>query len=237
VQYLMLVRVDPDLAARGVEPVEPWVEEGARTGVRLHGRPLEDPDTATTVGRQDGRTVLADGPFAETKEIVAGYDLLEAPDLDTVIDYAGRHPVAAAGSLEIREVWDDFVEDREGDLPGTRTDGTDYLFLHVPDPALLATVSWPEVVPDLPTWVRDVEDRGATLGGWRLRDADAANAATVRVRDGETLVARGPFTETAEQIAGVDLVRVEDLDEAIALAGTHPTSAVGRIEVRPMVSA
>jgi hypothetical protein len=119
----------------------------------------------------------------------------------------------------------------------SRTDGTDYLFLHVPDPARLATVSWPEVVPDLTTWVRDVEDRGVTRGGWRLRDADAANAATVRVREGETLIARGPFTETAEQIAGIDIVRVADLDEAITLAATHPTSAVGRIEVRPMVAA
>jgi hypothetical protein len=237
VQYLMLVRVDPDLAARGVEPVEPWVEEGARTGMRLAGGPLEDPDTATTVGRESGRTVLADGPFAETKEIVAGFDLLEAPDLDAAVDYAARHPVAAVGALEVREVWEDFVAADERPQAPTRPDGAEYLFLHVPDPARLATVSWPEVQPDLPTWVRDVEDRGVTLGGWRLRDADPSNAATVRVRDGETLIARGPFTETAEQIAGIDVVRVADLDEAIGLAATHPTSAVGRIEIRPMVAA
>ena len=204
-------------------------------GMRLAGGPLEDPDTATTVGRDGGRTVLADGPFAETKEIVAGFDLLEAPDLDAAVDYAARHPVAAVGALEVREVWEDFVEEAEGTPAPTRTDGTEYLFLHVPDPAALKTATAAETDPT--AWVREVEDRGVTLGGWRLRDADPSNAATVRVRDGETLIARGPFTETAEQIAGVDRVRVADLDEAIGLAAAHPTSAVGRIEIRPMVAA
>ena len=234
-QYLMLVRVDPDLAAHGVAPVEPWVEEGTRTGMRRFGNPVEDPDTATTVARQAGRTVLADGPFTETKEVVAGFDLLEAPDLEAAVDYAARHPVAAVGALEVREVWEDFVEEAGGDPVPTREDGREYLFLHVPDPAALATATREDADPT--AWVRDVESRGVTLGGWRLRDADAGSAATVRVRDGRTLIARGPYTETAEQIAGIDRVRVADLDEAIGLAAAHPTSAIGRIEIRPLVSA
>ena len=68
----------------------------------MQGDPVEDPETATTVRVRNGEVLLSDGPFAETKEIVAGYDLLEAPDLDTAIDYASRHPVAAIGSLEVR---------------------------------------------------------------------------------------------------------------------------------------
>jgi hypothetical protein len=232
---MMLVRVDPELAARGIDPVDDWVDEGRGTGMRLHGSPLEDPDTATTVDRRDGGTVLADGPFVETKEIVAGYDLLEAPDLETAIEYAGRHPVAAAGALEVREVWADFVPDREDAAPPAVTGGTTYLFLHVPDEQRLARASAAETDPT--AWVRDVEDRGVTLGGWRLRDADPATAATVRVRGGETLVARGPYAETTEQIAGVDRVRVADLDEAIALAAAHPTSGIGRIEIRPLAPA
>jgi hypothetical protein len=101
----------------------------------------------------------------------------------------------------------------------------------VPDPAVYRAIA-PEGL-DPTEWVRRVEDEGVTLGGARLRDADDGTAASVRARDGEVLVSRGPFAELAEQIAGVDLVRAADLDEALALAAAHPTSTIGAIEVRP----
>jgi hypothetical protein len=231
-QYVMLVRVDEELAATEAgEDVTPWVEEGVRTGVRIDGRPLEDPSTATTVRVRGGSVLISDGPFVETKEIVAGYDLLEEPDLEAAIDYASRHPVAAFGALELREVWPDFVADAPEPLPEPRAEGADYLFLHVPDPELLKTAT--RATGDPTDWVRDVEQRRVTLGGFRLRDADAGTSATVRRRSGETLVTRGPYAEIAEQIAGIDRVRVPDLDEALELAGAHPTSHLGVIEVRP----
>jgi hypothetical protein len=231
-QYLMLVRVDPEVAAANgpIDDVDPWVEEGTRRGLRIQGEPVEDPDTATTVRVRNGETLLSDGPFAEVKEIVAGYDLLEAPDLETVIDYAGRHPVAAIGAMEIRQVWDDFFAARESPSTSDKP-GQDYLFLHVPQPDLIPTVDLEQA--DLLGWVRRVEDDGSSLGGARLKDADPATAATVRVRDGEVLVSRGPFAELSEEVAGIDLIRATDLDEAIALASAHPTSWIGAIEVRP----
>ena len=233
-QYVMLVRVDPDLAATTtIDDVDPWVEEGTRRGLRLDGGPLEDPSTATTVRVRDGEVLLADGPFAETKEIVAGYDRLEAPDLATAVDFATRHPVAAIGALEVRSVWDDFVADRDGAAPPTRTEGIDYLFLHVPDPELLKTAT--RATGDPTPWVRSMEDRGTTLGGARLRD-EADASATVRSRDGELLISHGPFAEITEQIAGIDLIRAADLDEAIAIAAAHPTARIGAIEVRPFVA-
>lgn len=233
-QYVMLVRVDPDLAATTtVDDVDPWVGEGTRRGLRLDGSPLEDPSTATTVRVRDGEVLLTDGPFAETKEIVAGYDRLEAPDLETAIDYAGRHPVAAIGALEVRQVWEDFVAERDGEMPPTRGDGIDYLFLHVPEPALLRTAT--RETGDPTPWVRSVEEQGTTLGGARLKD-EADAGATVRSRKGELLISRGPFAEVAEQIAGIDLIRAADLDEAIAIAAAHPTARIGAIEVRPLVA-
>jgi hypothetical protein len=233
-EYVMLVRVDPDLAATTTtEDVEPWVQEGAASGLRIQGGPLEDPSTATTVRVRDGEVLLSDGPFAETKEIVAGYDRLEAPDLETAVDYAGRHPVAAIGALEVREVWDDFVATRDGSMPRTRAEGIDYLFLHVPDPELLRTAT--RETGDPTAWVRSVEDQGTTLGGSRLRDEPDASA-TARVRDGELLISRGPFAEVTEQIAGIDLIRAADLDEALAIAAAHPTARIGAIEVRPLVA-
>jgi hypothetical protein len=233
-EYVMLVRVDPDLAGTiTIDDVEPWVEEGASTGLRLEGGPLEDPETATTVRVRDGEVLLSDGPFAETKEIVVGYDRLAAPDLETAVDYAGRHPVAAIGALEVRQVWDDFVATRDGSMPRTRTEGIDYLFLHVPDPELLKTAT--RATGDPTPWVREVEEQGTTLGGSRLRD-EPDTSATVRVRDGELLISRGPYAEVTEQIAGIDLIRAADLDEALAIAAEHPTARIGAIEVRPLVA-
>jgi hypothetical protein len=199
--------------------------------MRLEGGPVRHPDTATTVRVRDGKTLISDGPFPEVKEWVAGYDLLEAESLEQAVDYASRHPVAHFGALELREVWGDFVPARDGEVLEPRQVGADYLFLHVPEPELVKTL--PPEGKDPTAWVREVEDRRVTLGGSRLRVGNPETAATVRVRDGQTLVTRGPVAETIEEIAGIDLVRVDDLDEAIELAAKHPTSTIGAIEIRP----
>ena len=230
-QYVMLVRVDPDLPAPAAgNDAEPWVEEGARTGMRLEGDALEAPETATTVRVRNGETLVSDGPFTEAKEYVAGYDLLEAESLQQAVDYAARHPVAAYGAIEVREVWSDFLPELQSARPEPVESGVDYLFLHVPEPELAAATSREDGDPT--SWVREVERRRVTLGGHRLRDEPDAGA-VVRRRDGETLVSRGPFAELAEQVAGIDRVRVADLDEAIGLAAAHPTSHLGAIEIRP----
>jgi hypothetical protein len=234
-QYVMLVRIDPDQPVPEDTDPEAWVEEGERAGMRLEGDVLEPPATATTVRVRDGKTLISDGPFPETKEWIAGYDLLQADSLEQAVDYASRHPVARFGALELREVWDGFVPARDGEVLEPRQEGSDYLFLHVPDLALLRTLA-PEG-KDPTDWVREVEDRRATVGSARLRVANEGNAATVRVRDGETLVTRGPFAETVEEIAGIDRIRVDDLDEAIELAAKHPTSTIGAIEIRPFPKA
>ncbi len=234
-QYVMLVRVDPELPVpeTGADP-EAWVAEGARTGMRLEGNGLESPETATTVRVRDGRTLITDGPFAETKEVVAGYDLLEAPDLEAAVGYAAEHPVAAFGALEVREVWADFIE-AGAERPRPVETGTDYLFLHTADPELLARTTWREGDPT--AWVQRVAAERATLGGYRLHDATPRSGGTVRRRGGETLVTRGPFAEVAEQVSGIDLVRAADLDAALELAAAHPTARIGAIEVRPFWSA
>jgi hypothetical protein len=231
-QYLMLVRVDPELAATTtIGDVAPWVEAGTRRGLRLQGEPVDEPEAARTVRVRGGEVLLSDGPFAETKEIVAGYDLLEAPDLSTAIDYAGRHPVASIGALEVRELRDDFFEPQQGAPIEVRADGIDVLFLHVPAAGPASTA---ELQPtDLPDWIARVERDGTTLGGARLQDATDSTSAVLRVRDGELLVSRGPFAELTEQIAGIDLIRASDLDEAFAIAAAHPTSWIGAIVVRP----
>ncbi|MFI5718560.1 YciI family protein [Nocardia sp. NPDC051750] len=81
-------------------------------------------------------------------------------------------------------------------------------------------------------WTADVERRGAALGGARLRPV--ADATTVRVRDGETLVSDGPFAETKDFVGGIDIIDCADLDEAIEIAAGHPYARWGCVEVRPV---
>ena len=82
------------------DEVDRWIADAAER--RIYGWPLESPDAAVTVRRVDGEVVTTDGPFAETKEQIAGYDLLECTDLDDAIEVAAGHPVADGGVLELR---------------------------------------------------------------------------------------------------------------------------------------
>ena len=80
--------------------------EGFRaSGFNQGGDPLEATTTATTVRMKDGKTLMTDGPFAETKEQLAGYTIVEAKDLDEVLAFAARHPLVRAGlSIEVRPI-------------------------------------------------------------------------------------------------------------------------------------
>ncbi|WP_328665045.1 nuclear transport factor 2 family protein [Streptomyces sp. NBC_00328] len=119
-KYMLLVCGDDTADASGMAPVEPWVEElGAQRGVRLHGHRLRLPADAVTVRVRDGEVLRTDGPFAETKEYVAGFDILDCADMEEAIEAAAKHPVATIGAVEIRAFWDD--EDAEGEI--RRLDG------------------------------------------------------------------------------------------------------------------
>ena len=80
--------------------------------------------------------------------------------------------------------------------------------------------------------VAGLQQNGHFLEGRALQPV--STAATVRVRDGETLVSDGPFTETKEQLAGFYLLEARDLNEAVMLAGKIPPARYGSIEIRPV---
>ena len=75
-------------------------------GAMLGGEALDTTATATTVRVVDGKTITTDGPFAETKESLGGFYLVEAADLDEAIAYAAMLPGARHGCIEVRPVWD-----------------------------------------------------------------------------------------------------------------------------------
>lgn len=75
-----------------------------KNGVFVSGDALQPVDTATTVTRENGKTEITDGPFAETKEVLGGYYLLECKDLDEALGYAAKIPTAEHGRVEVRPV-------------------------------------------------------------------------------------------------------------------------------------
>ncbi|HEX4287791.1 MAG TPA: YciI family protein, partial [Trebonia sp.] len=93
---MMIVCYDPTIEAPEAgndQETDNWVSEMDGRGVRLEGRPLS-PEEATTVRVRNGEVLVSDGPFAETKELMVGYDMLECADLDEAIEVASKHPLA-----------------------------------------------------------------------------------------------------------------------------------------------
>jgi hypothetical protein len=111
-QYLLLIFDDPNEHARlGATDraqifadYQTFTAEIRDSGHFRDGNPLESVSTATTVRVRGGKRFLTDGPFAETKEHLVGYYLVEAADLDTAIAIAARIPSARFGSVEVRPI-------------------------------------------------------------------------------------------------------------------------------------
>jgi hypothetical protein len=124
-QYMLLMVAEPDdatdeaqAAAEGTGSADeadepcwmPWAREVTARGIVLKdGARLRPASTATTVSLRDGEVLLSDGPFAETKEQIVGYDVIECADLDEAVDTASRHPVVTlfGGRVEVRPILPD----------------------------------------------------------------------------------------------------------------------------------
>jgi len=74
-------------------------------GVLVAGERLQPISTATSVRVADGKTSVVDGPYADTKEQLGGYYVIEAPDIDAAITWAARCPGASIGTMEVRPIW------------------------------------------------------------------------------------------------------------------------------------
>jgi hypothetical protein len=213
-----------------------WVEEMERRGVRLLGRELDLPETAATVRVRDGETLVTDGPFAETKEFMAGFDVLECADLDEAIEVAAKHPSSWFQRVEIRPFMDGLRlgEKASAFAREDNSAGSPYLLIMWREGTPPAPLDDEAVMQEGQAWRQDLEARGLHVLGNALKGTDTAT--TVRVRDGETLLSDGPGIETKEFIAGIDVVSCADRQQAIQLAATHPIARYQAIEVRPFYS-
>jgi hypothetical protein len=108
VRYVMMVCVDESVEVSPAEALPTaWVEEMDGRGVRQFGSRLRPVSDATTVRVRGGEVVVTDGPFAETKEQIGGFDLIECEDLDEAIEVASKHPGAKFGTIEVRPLWEE----------------------------------------------------------------------------------------------------------------------------------
>lgn len=106
-RYLMFVCVDPEgeKYVAKEDNAREWAAEMDRRGARILGNRLKGVEAATTVRLRQGKVLVTDGPFAETKEWIAGFDVLECANLDEAVEIAAKHPMARFGRIEIRPFW------------------------------------------------------------------------------------------------------------------------------------
>jgi hypothetical protein len=113
-KFLMLVcwdaermnaQTEPDPADPPDEESFPWLDDVQSRGVWVTGDQLAPPRRARSVRVRDGKAIVTDGPFAETKEAVGGFDIIECGNLDEAVEIAAGHPIAQMGTIEVRPLW------------------------------------------------------------------------------------------------------------------------------------
>ena len=111
-KYMLMFWVDESAEVTADEDagvmiaVKAWVEDMTERGVVVSGGALCPVSQARIVRVRDGELLVSDGPFAETKEQIGGYDVVECADLAAAVELAAGHPLARAATVEVRPFWD-----------------------------------------------------------------------------------------------------------------------------------
>lgn len=236
-RYLLLIASDEktDIPYGTAEWDEQMVEyrafseECRRRGAMVAGDPLQSVETATTLRVKGGDWVTLDGPYAETREQLGGYYLLDCRDETEALELAAMIPTARRGSIEVRRCagHDSRHLDRQGQQYMVLIYGAEEDYLPQGDPRLTTAMSAHQALTN------QTLESGEYVGGDGLYPPSLAK--TVRVRDGNALVTDGPFAETREQLGGFYIFACDDLDRALSLAREIPVLS-GCLEVRPILA-
>jgi hypothetical protein len=110
-KFMLLLCGDPQTAADLIDEEMSkgcmgWADEVNARGALLSSGGLRPAESATTVQVRDGEVMLTDGPFAETKEQIGGYTVIECTDLEEALELVAKHPWARAGKIEVRPIWE-----------------------------------------------------------------------------------------------------------------------------------
>jgi hypothetical protein len=220
----MVKRGAPGPEPAGFAAMGRLAAELASQGKLRRGAPLESDSAAARVRVRDGKAVVSDGPFAETKEVVAGFWIVDAADRAEAIEIARRTPHARGGVVEVHA-----VQFRET-APDPAT-GTPFMMVFGREPGLTD--------PD-GAKLREMLDFSEALKREKKLFETAPLAADppparVESRAGATLVTDGPFAESKEAVGGYSLVRMSSRAAAVDLAKRYPHAKWGPVEVREVL--
>jgi hypothetical protein len=234
-RFMMLVKATKDYEA-GVWPDEKllsemakWTEELVKAGARLEGGRLQPSSKGVRVRYADGKFTVTDGPFAETKELIAGFCLIQAKSLDEAIEWTKRVPFQES-EIEVRPLYElfDFPVD-----PAEKPDGwreKEEQLRAAPPARKPGTIRYMGLVKadkDTEAGVLPAEKSLATMGAFLEEGAKAgvflsgeglqpsSKGARVRFSGSKRLVTDGPFAETKELVAGYAILQFASKPEAI----------------------
>lgn len=108
-KYMLLIYEDDADRVANMDERMPncsaYVQAMEKAGIYVTGHRLRGATSSTSVQLRDGKTHVVDGPYAESKEQLGGFHIIEVPDLDTALAWAARCPSASRGTVEVRPVW------------------------------------------------------------------------------------------------------------------------------------
>ena len=223
-EFLLLIgdaAGEPPRADVGVEDMGKFARELADLGVlKSAAGPLRPVAEGARIRVDGGAPIVTDGPFAEAREVVGGYFVVEAADRAAAIELAKRCPYTRAGRVLVRgtQYW----------RRSEPTVGAQFLLLYLRPPV--------EDGPDEPriramiAHTDELERRNVHLEGARLPPEPPA--ARVESRGGRTLVTDGPFAESKEILGGYALIQAPGRTAAIEIAAQIPHARWGAIELR-----
>jgi hypothetical protein len=219
----------PEQSARILAAHQALERELDAQGRFVDGDPLEPPATAVTVRRRGDEWIVTDGPFAETREQLGGFYLIEADSLEEALAWARKLPrPQGSDAHEVRAArtgaqW-------RGALRGKRC----YMLLLVASPERLARHTQDEIFAAIDRHY-DLSLELAAQGRFAASRSlgPASSAKTLRERDGRTVVTDGPFVETREVVAGYFIVACDAREEAVEIA-KELCFGLDAVEVRPV---
>lgn len=202
-----------------------YAGEIGRAGKARGGGPLRAESEGARLELRGGRTTVTDGPFAEAKEVVAGYFAIDAATREEALDLAARCPVVRSSSalVELRA-----APDR--DVVGP-VDGTHYMLLLHMSPEL--TDPDGSGYREMIAFDNELKRESSYVESASL--PAEPKPARIETRDARVIVTDGPFAESKEIVGGYYVVRAADRDAALAIAARCPHARWGSIEVREVL--
>jgi len=197
---------------------------------------LENTSTATSVRVRDGKRTVSDGPFAETREQLAGYYSLKTDDPEEAVSWAAKIPGAKVGRIEVRPTMA-MPTTRDSDDAkklGAKDGYKEYLLLIYDEENAWTNMEDAKrnaMFGRYMEFTKAIVSTGQYVAGEPLQPVKTAK--TVHIEGAKRVVADGPFAETREQLGGYYRVWAKNLDDAIELAAKIPSVEIGTIEVRP----